>query len=317
MCVVAVKYFDKFGWCGAKNRDRNYRPTIAFKRSTKNGVESLYMTDEITKYSEGINEYGVCILNAATAVKNDESEAADARRKKKEAAKRDGAYYAPDGVKIRKALKFKTALEAANHLIETEMMGNTLIFSKETCYLLEGGKEEKEFTRQKELSFKEPEREWDKVEYYHELTEIKKTEFVVRTNHGQILPWMGYQSGTPSPEEAISRKGSETRHDVAYAEVKKATSPQELLEAISVTSNKDSQLNPVRRSDPKDRKLLKTTGQLFMKPYELSMSYIPIYCHTLGGSFDRINNKDVKCSLNILAFKSNDFKEYLKQRVGK
>ena len=90
MCVVAVKYFEEWGFCGVKNRDRNYLPTISFKRTTKDGIESLFIVDEVTKYSEGINEFGVAILNAATAVKNDESEAADARRKQKESAKKDG-----------------------------------------------------------------------------------------------------------------------------------------------------------------------------------------------------------------------------------
>lgn len=36
MCIIVAKYFDKVGWVGVKNRDRNYVPEISFKRVSFN-----------------------------------------------------------------------------------------------------------------------------------------------------------------------------------------------------------------------------------------------------------------------------------------
>jgi hypothetical protein len=58
MCVVAVKYLDKYGWVGAKNRDRNYIVTIDIVRSNRGGVQRMYIDDQTTRWTEGINEYG-------------------------------------------------------------------------------------------------------------------------------------------------------------------------------------------------------------------------------------------------------------------
>lgn len=75
MCVIAVKYFEDIGWVGAKNRDRNYQPKVNIVQSNRTGVQRLYIDDALTRYTEGLNEYGVCILSAALSVKNDEKEA--------------------------------------------------------------------------------------------------------------------------------------------------------------------------------------------------------------------------------------------------
>ena len=74
MCVIAIRFFKDIGWVGVKNRDRNYRPTVHIKQSFRNNVERLYIWDEKTKYTEGLNEFGVSILSAAVAVKDDEKE---------------------------------------------------------------------------------------------------------------------------------------------------------------------------------------------------------------------------------------------------
>ena len=95
MCVIAAKYFKGVGWVGSKNRDRNYKPTIIIKQSFRKKIERLYLYDTKTKYTEGLNEFGIGILSAAVAVKKDEKEGmkADAENKP-----------SPDGFKIRQAL---------------------------------------------------------------------------------------------------------------------------------------------------------------------------------------------------------------------
>ena len=71
MCVIAVKYFKDVGWVGAKNRDRNYLPEIQIVQSDRKKVQRLFIDDELTRYTEGLNEYGVSILSAALAVKDE------------------------------------------------------------------------------------------------------------------------------------------------------------------------------------------------------------------------------------------------------
>ena len=75
MCVIAAKYFPNKGWVGVKNRDRTYYPSINIRKSMKDGIERLYIWDENTRYTEGLNEHGICILNASysrpTAIKEE------------------------------------------------------------------------------------------------------------------------------------------------------------------------------------------------------------------------------------------------------
>ena len=132
MCIVCAKYFKDYGWVGVKNRDRNYIPQITIKQSYRNGVERMLLWDDKTKYTDGLNEHGVCILSAAVAVKKDEKEGSRNRAEDKQ-------FYSPDGKKIRKALYEDTIDKALEKCIEFELPGNTLIFDRERCILLEGG----------------------------------------------------------------------------------------------------------------------------------------------------------------------------------
>ena len=66
MCVIVAKYLEGLGWVGAKNRDRTYKPTITIKKSFRNGVERLLMWDTDTKWTEGVNEYGIAMIGAAS-----------------------------------------------------------------------------------------------------------------------------------------------------------------------------------------------------------------------------------------------------------
>jgi len=109
LCVVVGKYFEGTGWVLAKNRDRNYLPTIKMVQTVRGGVERLYLYDKQTGYSEGINEHGLCIVSAAVSVKSDEKEG-----KVKKAAVNGTS---PDGKRIRAALLEKTVDAAVKKLV--------------------------------------------------------------------------------------------------------------------------------------------------------------------------------------------------------
>lgn len=311
MCVIAAKYLgDEFGWVVVKNRDRNYKPTISIQQKKKNGTECLYIIDSVTKYSEGINEYGVCIVNAATSVANDESAAATARRLEKEKKKKEGTYKDPDGCKILKALQHKTPKKAAQSLIKSQMVGHTLIVSEDECWILEGGRSEKDFKVNMEQTELDPNHEWSKMEYVYDLKEIDKKDYIVRTNHGQFLPWLGYQKETKDEHHVFSRKSSETRHDTSIKNLKNAETSEDMIEAISDVSNKDPQLNPLRAGDYNNRKKLKTTGQLCMIPKHRELIYIPIWCYSDAEHFDKVNSPKTKTFFTLKGYHpySEEFK---------
>ena len=161
MCVVVAKYFDNLGWVGVKNRDRNYIPEISFKSLQTDGTEMMLFWDDITQYCEGFNSGGVCILSASLMVLDDEKEIT--MRSKKPSK---------DGIKIKKALKYPNVKAAAMSLIKQKLTGNTLIFDRDTCYMLEGAWKPGGYA--------------DK-EYEYVIKEVPKDRFVVRTNHGVWL----------------------------------------------------------------------------------------------------------------------------------
>lgn len=287
---------------GVKNRDRNYKPTISIRQSNRDGTEAVYIVDSVTKYSEGINEYGVGILNAATSVKNDESEAASARRYEKGRLKKEGAYKAPDGIILRRALRHKTPKSAAEYLISKNFQGHTLIFNQDECWILEGGREKKDQEENTKKSIINPEHEWSALKYEYSLKQINKKDFIVRTNHGQFMPWIGYQKDSEDAKMLLSRKSSEARHESAIKNIENANTPEEMIQAISDVSNKNSQLNPVRIGDYQNKTKLKTTGQLCLIPKKRELIYIPIWCYSDATNFDKINSQKTDTFFTLKAF---------------
>jgi hypothetical protein len=315
MCVIACKYIKGLGWVGVKNRDRNYKPTITVKQSFRSGVESIFIVDSVTKYSEGVNEYGLCIINSATSVKNDESEVAVARRYERSKSKKEGTYRAPDGIKVRRALKMKTPEEAVKYLSENKFMGHTLVFNENTCLLLEGGHNKEDFERNMAASELDPDREWDKMRYEHKITKVSKNDFIVRTNHGHFLPWTGYQKDSDDDAQIKSRESSEARHATVIKNLKHANTPEEMLNAISDISNSNSQLNPVRLGDYTNQKKLKTTGQLCMIPRRKELIYTPIWSDFDAKNFTKLNHQKTQTFFTLRAFNTIQEKRQIKSFV--
>lgn len=289
MCVVAIKYFKGTGWVGVKNRDRNYKPTIHIKQSFRDGIERLYIWDEKTRYAEGLNEFGVCIMSAAVAVKKDEQEGTNDNP--------DRVFYSPDGKRIRKALLEKNVDKALKKLIELQIPGNTLVFDNEKCYLLEA-------------AFKDEELK----EYEHYVQEVKKDETVVRTNHGIYLKYSGYQDDEQADEdERKARKSSEARLKQARKDLRKVTDPRMMLDAISSVADKNPQMNPLRLSNTHGKSIMVTTGQIMLTPSELTLHYRPIWSD-IEFDFNKLDDPAKKTSFEVISSKKLlSFKEHLSQ----
>jgi len=298
MCVVAVKYFDGVGWVGAKNRDRNYQTKIEIIQSNREGTQRLYIDDELTRYTEGLNEHGVCILSASLSVKSDEKEGGKVPR-----GERADGYKSPDGKKIRDALLYSTPEAAIKHLIKTELSGCTYVFNEEKCYLLEAG-----YTVSREDAT-----ETNPREYIHKLIKINSDEHTIRTNHGILLPQLGYSKISDDPYFKKSRKSSEMRYEYASKAIKKTENPLHMLDSLAETPDSDKFLNPIRTGNVNKGDMV-TTGQLLLVPKERTLHYRPIYS-AISFTYDKLNGPKAKTFFEIISSrKLLGFKEYFAKK---
>lgn len=301
MCVVSVKYIDKFGWCGSKNRDRNYATKIKVINSNRNDVQRLYIDDQMTRWTEGVNEFGLAIISASFSVKSDEKEGEKVLSKKKSKK----PMVSPDGLAIRNALLLKDPKKAAEYLIENELAGATFVFNRERCYLLEGG-----FTVKKKNATKESPRE-----YTYNLKEItKKDGYAVRTNHGIDLKMLGYSEKSDDPNVKKARASSEERWEIVndYLKNTDITMPSGLLDAMSQSPNDDVFMNPIRMGDPKKGDMV-TTGQLLIVPAECTLHYRPIFSEVTF-DYNKLSNEENKTFFEIISSrKLLSFKDFVKK----
>jgi len=268
-----AKYLPKLGWIGVKNRDRGYYPVINIRKSNRDGIERIYIWDENTGYTEGLNETGVSIISASMATISDEKGQGTTAH---EGASRD--YLSPDGKKIRTALLEKNCKSALGSLVESELTGHTLVFSPDRCYLLESG--------------------YRNGDFVHKIEEIRNNNTCVRTNHGILLPWAGYQRVADDPSHSRKRVSSEVRKIKAELGLRPAKTLDECMEAILDHSDSNPQLNPCRIDDRDG--YMKTTGQLALVPSQLTLYYRPVWSG-INFDYDKLNNGDEKCFFEILS----------------
>jgi hypothetical protein len=299
MCVVAVKYINKYGWVGAKNRDRNYPTAIKIVNSNRDGIQRLFIDDQTTRWTEGVNEYGLSIISASFSVKSDEKEGEKMLSKNK----KKKAIVSPDGLAIRNALRVKTPKEAAQYLIEMELAGASFIFNPESCYLLEGG-----FTVKKDDATEDNPRK-----YIYSLKEITKEDnYCVRTNHGIDMKALGYSANATDPHLQAARESSETRWEIVnnYLRDTDINDPHAFLEAMSQKPHKDKFMNPVRTGDISKAEMV-TTGQLLLVAKERTLHYRPIYS-AVEFDYKKLNGEKAKTFFEIISSrKLLSFKEYV------
>lgn len=272
MCVVGCKHFKGHGWVGVKNRDRNYIPEISFRRRTQDGVETMLFWDDITKYCEGLNSGGVSILSASLMVLDDEKEITTRASKPSK-----------DGEKIARALRLPNVVDAAKSLIKDKLPGNTIIFDRKNCYLLEGAWEPGGYSTKK---------------YKYRIKEIPKDKPVVRTNHGVWLPWAGYQRNDENDAETLSRISSESRLAQAQAIIDDAKSPNAMIDGLAGTYVNNPQLNVLRTAAK--RKMMRTTSQIMLWPEEYTMFVRPVQSHITFNFWD-LNDPEHKLWSEILS----------------
>lgn len=272
MCIILIKYLPSIGFVGIKNRDRNYYPTVRIRKSQKNDIERIYIWDENTKYTEGLNEFGIGIISSSMATVSDEK---GVERIPSEGSRSD--YRSPDGFKIRQAMLENTCENALQSLIEHELTGHTLIFNPTKCFLLESS--------------------YRNGYFVHKVQEISKEQSVVRTNHGILLPWAGHQRIPGDIKLSRRRISSEVRKIVAEMNLYKAKTLEDCINATMDRSDDNPQLNPCR-VDPKKGNVF-TTGQVVLVPSQLTLYYRPIKS-SIKFDYDNLNSDNEKCFFKIL-----------------
>jgi len=165
-CIAIASLFGNDMVLG-KNRDRNYNPNLKVVRElTGYGVELCYVIDEDTDWTEGMNSFGIGVVNTALFVKRDEKDF-DKSKKKKAMSK--------DGARIREALAKTTLHDVVKSLVSYHggIKGHTFVGDGKKLVIIENTSRVKPIVKIKDLS-KEP---------------------IVRTNHGIEHTEQGYQRG--------------------------------------------------------------------------------------------------------------------------
>ena len=119
--VVGVRLTD--GVVLAKNRDRGYTAEMEMVHELLDNVEIAYWHDLDTDWSEGMNEFGIGIVNSSLMVNDDEKESDKIKAAKEEKEhnkdKKMAPKHATDGAKIRQVLCQKNIRDAIKVLIST------------------------------------------------------------------------------------------------------------------------------------------------------------------------------------------------------
>ena len=268
MCIIVAKYFDGIGWAGAKNRDRNYTPTLDFIEDTDHDIGRMMMHDQVTGYREGINSAGVSILNTSLDVYDDETEV--------EAGEVDAS---PDGKIIAQALLYRDPLDAVKLLVRRHLGGCTIVFNQDDLYLIEATDDD------------------GTAPYRYKAKKIDQGETVARSNHGLWLTDAGYQRNPDDESETLGRISSESRLAQAEALVGAATKPRDLVDGMCQVYINHPQLNIMRYSTA--RKKMRTTSQQLCVPRERTLYCRPVSSH-MDFDFWRLNKPHTNVWVEIL-----------------
>jgi hypothetical protein len=262
-CTIAAVRIDD-GVVLAKNRDRGYKARVEIIHEIVEDVEVVYWRDIDTDWSEGMNEYGISIVNSALSTASDEKEGEKVLKQRKiKNDKTEKRVYSKDGQKIREALTKKDMRSAVKSLIEFTgtkskwgLRGETFVSDGKDIYVIE-------------LTSKH-------APIIKKLKEDSK--IVVRSNHGVYQKDAGYTTGE-------KRKSSVSRMELAKKHLKDAKTDMDVINTLKQKYDDDPFLNPYRT---KNMYNMQTTGQIMMN---LDKKLIVVRMDNEMGEFVGIKNK--------------------------
>ena len=253
------------------------------------GVEILYWRDVDTDWSEGMNEYGIGIVNSSLMVSQDEKEGKEVEKERKSVDKiKDKTLkkiFSSDGGKIRSALKYNTLPKVIKSLISYEgedkkeigIKGETIVSNNKNIYVVEMTSKHSPIIKK--------------------LKEDSK--IIVRTNHGIYQKDAGYTKGE-------KRKSSVYRYNLAKKHLEDAKTDMDVINKLKQKYKKDPFLNPYRT---KNMYHMQTTGQIMMN---LDKKLVVVRMDNEMGKFVGINNKLPRGYTPKIKIRIESEKTYLK-----
>ncbi len=258
-----------------KVRDRNYNPEIKVYHDMYDGVEVLYYIDNVTGWLEGINSYGISIVNSALNVREDEKEG-QTRNLSKEPRMSEDGYY------LLNALKCKNIDDAMDCIkgnsFHVPVHGHTIITDGKRARIIE------------QTSIHQP-----------IVKTLQRNKLHVRTNHGINHPDAGYQVGD-------DRHSSLRRRELATEILSNVTDISEAAPALYGYrwDKMDDPFIPVRKVPDG----LYSTSQIMFDPLERKMTVylIPDDVDFLGYEKRFVNKdgEDTICQLEVLQYTGFD-----------
>lgn len=250
-CVIATLGPKLF-----KIRDRNYTPSIRVVRDRLEGVEVLYYEDTNSGWCEGINEFGLCLVNSALLVRQDEKEGS-------QTATGEPPKRGLDGQRVLRILSQRDIKSALTEALfyKDGLCGHTFLSDGSKVFSIEKVKDQDPVVR--DMDPKVPE---------------------VRTNHGLFLPGAGYVLG----DSAVS---SLQRRKIVQEALDSVDSLDDLAGHL-LREHFGGPNNPLR-DDPKG---MRSTTMVVMDPSNLSMTLYLLGDKTVSymGEVNRIEGGKLK-----------------------
>jgi hypothetical protein len=223
----------------AKNRDRGYKAKIEIVHELIDDVEVVYWRDVDTDWSEGMNEYGIGIVNSSLLVNQDEKEGKEVQKKRNNDAT-ETRIKSYDGEKIRKALSQKTLPQVIKSIVgfsgkdkkDVGLKGETFVSDSNGVYVIEMTSKHSPIIKKLK----------------------KETKVIVRTNHGIYHKSVGYTKGE-------KKKSSHMRLDFAKKHLEDVKTDSEVIDRLKQKYDKNPFLNPYRT---KNMYNMQTTGQIML-----------------------------------------------------
>ena len=285
-CIIAGRKFDD-DLCLFKNRDRGYDAVVDVVHLENDGTEMAVIFDPKTGYIEGVNEYGIGVVNTALMVERDEAEG-KGTDKGKDKGKGKGKGKKPvqskDGPKIYKALAAKNLSDAVDILITEDggIKGHTFVSDGKKIVCIECSR-----THPARVTTLDPERT------------------NTRTNHGISYPDAGYTKGDDYVSSIVRRWEAQKR-------IQDLKHPEDIGPALMETIHKkDSPFNPVRDTDT-----MRTTSQLLINTTRPRMILYLIPGH---GKLNRVRNmlpdkRDPKIPVRVINYEGDQGEEKIEEK---
>lgn len=158
-----------------KNRDVLHIPSVSIIHEIINGVEVAYIYDSVTGWIEGINEYGVGIINSTFAKSHNS------------ALKSNKPHYSIKSTTILESLCFSNIHDTLNDIMNGQLEGHTLVCSGKDSYHIECT--------------------MDNQKYINKISSEKST---VYTNHGEHFSNAGCVTGKKGFSSSLRKKIAES-----------------------------------------------------------------------------------------------------------